>query len=68
MWLDFSALGMSKEELSKFMQEKAKIALDDGYWFGQTGEGFEMNEYSLSKIYGRRGNEKNRESYKRVEK
>ena len=41
MWLDFSALGMSKEELSKFMQEKAKIALDDGYWFGQTGEGFE---------------------------
>ena len=23
------------------MQEKAKIALDDGHWFGQTGEGFE---------------------------
>ena len=41
MWLDFSALGMNKEELSKFMQEKAKIALDDGYWFGETGVGFE---------------------------
>lgn len=41
MWLDFSALGMTKEELSKFMQEKAKIALDDGFWFGGNGTGYE---------------------------
>lgn len=41
MWLDFSALGMTKEELSKFMQEKAKIALDDGFWFGGNGAGYE---------------------------
>lgn len=41
MWLDFSELGMTKEELSKFMQEKAKIALDDGFWFGGNGAGYE---------------------------
>lgn len=41
MWLDFSALGMTKEELSMFMQKEAKIALDDGFWFGDNGEGFE---------------------------
>ncbi len=41
MWLDFSALGMTKEELSMFMQKDAKIALDDGFWFGENGAGFE---------------------------
>lgn len=41
MWLDFSGLGMTKEELSLFMQKEAKIALDDGFWFGENGAGFE---------------------------
>ncbi len=41
MWLDFSGLGMTKEELSMFMQKEAKIALDDGFWFGENGTGFE---------------------------
>lgn len=41
MWLDFRNLALDKQELSKFMQEKAKIALDDGFWFGDNGEGFE---------------------------
>ena len=41
MWLDFSGLGMTKEELSMFMQKEAKIAFDDGFWFGENGAGFE---------------------------
>lgn len=41
MWFDFSGLGMTKEELSMFMQKEAKIALDDGFWFGENGAGFE---------------------------
>ena len=41
MWLDFSGLGITKEELSMFMQKEAKIALDDGFWFGENGAGFE---------------------------
>lgn len=41
MWLDFSKLNMTKKELSTFMQKEARIALDDGYWFGKNGAGFE---------------------------
>jgi cystathionine beta-lyase len=41
VWLDCRKLGLDVEELSEFMVEKAKVALDDGYWFGTGGEGFE---------------------------
>ncbi len=40
VWLDFRALGMNGEELSKFLVEKAKVGLDDGYLFGPSGNGF----------------------------
>ncbi|MFX1281129.1 MAG: MalY/PatB family protein [Promethearchaeota archaeon] len=41
VWLDFRELGLEPKELEKFMREKAKLALDEGYIFGQGGEGFE---------------------------
>jgi cystathionine beta-lyase len=41
VWLDFRELGYEPKELEKFMREKAKLALDEGYIFGQGGEGFE---------------------------
>lgn len=41
VWLDFSDYGLTKDELSTLMQEKGKIALDDGFWFGEEGIGFE---------------------------
>ncbi len=41
LWLDFSALGFTKEELSEFMKKEAKVAMDDGYWFGENGVGYE---------------------------
>lgn len=41
MWLDFSALGLKKDELTLFIQKEAKVAMDDGLWFGDNGEGFE---------------------------
>lgn len=59
MWLDFSALNFDKDELSKFLQEIAGVAVDDGFWFGETGAGFErinvacpkyMLEIGLNKI------------------
>lgn len=40
VWLDFRELGMNKDKLSEFMIKTAKVALDDGYWFGKEGEGF----------------------------
>ena len=41
IWLDFRELGLKPKELEKFMRGKAKVALDEGYIFGQGGEGFE---------------------------
>ncbi|MFX1489476.1 MAG: MalY/PatB family protein [Promethearchaeota archaeon] len=41
VWLDFRELGLEAKELEKFMRGKAKLALDEGYIFGQGGEGFE---------------------------
>ena len=41
IWLDFRELGLEHKELEKFMRGKAKVALDEGYIFGQGGEGFE---------------------------
>ncbi|MGL4688168.1 MAG: MalY/PatB family protein, partial [Fusobacteriaceae bacterium] len=41
LWLDFSALGFSKEKLSEFMKKEAKVALDSGYWFGDNGIDFQ---------------------------
>lgn len=41
LWLDCRALGLSTQELSAFMQQKAKLWLDDGYVFGKGGKGFE---------------------------
>jgi cystathionine beta-lyase len=41
VWLDCRELGLEPKELEKFMRGKAKLALDEGYIFGQGGEGFE---------------------------
>ncbi|GGM37095.1 aminotransferase [Paraliobacillus quinghaiensis] len=40
IWLDCTDMGLSHAELKKFMQEKAKIGLNDGASFGIEGEGF----------------------------
>lgn len=39
-WVDFRDTGMSNKEISSFVLEKAKIAVDPGEWFGAGGEGF----------------------------
>lgn len=40
VWLDCRQLGFNTKALNDFMIKKAKVALDDGYWFGIEGEGF----------------------------
>ena len=40
-WFDCRCFGMPGEELAKFLQEKAKLYLDDGFIFGPAGDGFE---------------------------
>lgn len=41
IWLDFRALGLSKEALHTLIEEKAGLWLDEGDIFGPEGEGFE---------------------------
>lgn len=38
-WLNFQHLNMEAKELEKFLSEKAKVALNSGYWFGREGAG-----------------------------
>ncbi|GAU76567.1 MalY/PatB family protein [Fusibacter sp. 3D3] len=40
MWIDCKTLGLSNEALDDLFINKAKLALDSGYWFGDSGEGF----------------------------
>jgi len=40
VWLDCRQLGLSDKDLNNFMIKKARVALDDGYWFGAEGKGF----------------------------
>ncbi|MGN0267078.1 MAG: MalY/PatB family protein [Lachnospiraceae bacterium] len=40
VWLDCRGLGMSNEELRRFMIEDAKIGLNEGYTFGRSLSGF----------------------------
>jgi len=40
IWLDCRQLGLSTKDLNSLLIEKAKVALDDGCWFGTEGKGF----------------------------
>ena len=41
VWLDCRELGMDKLALKCFMREKARVGMDDGFLFGESGNGFE---------------------------
>ncbi|MCH5139107.1 pyridoxal phosphate-dependent aminotransferase [Clostridiaceae bacterium UIB06] len=41
LWINFRELGMNSKELKKFMLTKAKVAFNEGFIFGEGGEGFE---------------------------
>ncbi|MBA7522081.1 Cystathionine beta-lyase PatB [subsurface metagenome] len=40
VWLDCRQLGLSAKGLNNLMIKKARVALDDGYWFGAEGKSF----------------------------
>ena len=40
LWLDCKKTGLAHEDLKTFMQETAKVGLNDGASFGKEGEGF----------------------------
>ena len=40
MWLDCRELGLSNEELRRFMIEKAKLGFNEGWTFGRSLSGY----------------------------
>ena len=40
IWLDCRDLGMDNDTLSNFMKRNAKVGLEDGFIFGESGSGF----------------------------
>ncbi|WP_027624121.1 PatB family C-S lyase [Clostridium lundense] len=48
-WVDFTALGMTDEELRDFLLKNAKVAFNDGYIFGKTGQGFQRVNLACSR-------------------
>lgn len=49
-WLDFRKLGMYKDELHNFLIEKARVVFDDGYVFGEEGDGFQRLNFACPRI------------------
>jgi len=41
LWMDFRGLGIECHELARILREDAHLFFDDGYIFGDEGEGFE---------------------------
>ncbi|MCQ4637719.1 pyridoxal phosphate-dependent aminotransferase [Anaerovorax odorimutans] len=41
VWIDFSGYCSDSKKLKKLMQQKARVALDEGFIFGEEGEGYE---------------------------
>ncbi len=40
LWLDFRDLGLEPEELDDLLLNEARVALNNGAWFGEGGKGF----------------------------
>ncbi len=48
-WIDFNALGMSHDELERFLIDKAKVGFDTGLKYGDIGKGFMRLNFGCSK-------------------
>ena len=50
VWLDFSKYLLTDNELEELMLLNAKVALDEGYMFGESGSGFERINVACPRI------------------
>ena len=49
MWLDCKGLGLDSNGIDELFFKNARIALNSGYWFGETGNGFMRINLACSK-------------------
>ncbi len=57
-WIDFRGTGLGHKEIQDRLQRKGKIALVEGTWFGQGGEGFFRLNYGCPRSLLREGLER----------
>jgi cysteine-S-conjugate beta-lyase len=67
VWLDFNKLDMSHEELEQFVQGEARLALDEGYIFGEGGKGFERINIACPRSVLQEGLERLEKAFKAKE-
>lgn len=58
VWLDCRQLDLASEELTELMTNKAKVALNEGSWFGSGGEGFLRLNFACPREILKRGLER----------
>ncbi|MHB8126511.1 MAG: MalY/PatB family protein [Desulfitobacteriaceae bacterium] len=64
VWLDFREFGLEPFALKSFMLNKAKVALNEGYIFGQGGEGFERLNIACPRSLLKQGLERIENAFK----
>jgi len=50
-WMDCGDLSLDSKQLNDFMINKARLALDDGEWFGLGGKGFQRINLACPRVY-----------------
>lgn len=50
-WMDCGNLSLDSKQLNDFMINKARLALDDGEWFGLGGKGFQRINLACPRVY-----------------
>ncbi len=66
LWMDFNDLEMDPEELEGLMLNEAKVALNNGGWFGKSGEGFMRLNFACPRSTLKEGLERIRSAVKKV--
>ena len=65
LWLDMRGLGIDFRELERINHEEARLFFDEGYIFGEQGEGFERWNIACPTRYITEALERMREAYSR---
>ncbi len=65
LWMDWSGLGIGSKELERINHEEARLFFDEGYIFGEQGDGFERWNLACPTRYVEEALVRMKETYKK---
>lgn len=65
LWIDFSALGLDPKDLAEILRREGRLFFDDGFIFGEAGNGYERWNLACPTRYVEEGINRLREVLKR---